>query len=440
MREYFQKITSKVFEEVKDGETVFFALDGEETGFCRFNKGKIRQTGEIFQVDVSLNLIFNSREARKGVRLSLNEEEDLALLNSVLLEMREMTAVLPEDKFINFSEEPINSINDRTCGLPAFSKMIEDVAEKVGEKDFVGILVSGKQYSGLASSIGAFCWHVSESFNLDFSVYVYGDKAVKGSYCGVEWDSEELSDKLTGAFKESEFLSNEAVDIDPGEYRVYLAPSAVEEIFGMLSWGGFGAQPQMTKQSPLHRLAEGLETLDPRVSVTENTEEGTAPCYNGYGFLRPGKVKLIENGVYKNHLVSPRSAKEYGLESNGSGLWESPQDYDVAAGDLKQEDVLKKLDNGIYINNLWYLNYSDRNNARITGMTRFACFLVENGEIKAPVNVLRFDDSIYRIFGENLEEITEDRDFILDSGTYYSRSFSSKKIPGLLLKKMNFTL
>ena len=38
-----------------------------------------------------------------------------------------------------------------------------------------------------------------------------------------------------------------------------------------------------------------------------------------------------------------------------------------------------QLDTGIYVNNLWYLNYSDRPAGRITGMTRFATLWVEEG-------------------------------------------------------------
>ena len=48
--------------------------------------------------------------------------------------------------------------------------------------------------------------------------------------------------------------------------------------------------------------------------------------------------------------------------------------------------LLEELGDGLYINNVWYLNFSDRPACRITGMTRFACFWVEGGEIAYPVN------------------------------------------------------
>ena len=61
--------------------------------------------------------------------------------------------------------------------------------------------------------------------------------------------------------------------------------------------------------------------------------------------------------------------------------------------------MLAALGTGLYIGNLWYLNYSDRPAGRMTGMTRFATFWVEGGRIVAPVTPLRFDDTLYRMLG-----------------------------------------
>ena len=76
----------------------------------------------------------------------------------------------------------------------------------------------------------------------------------------------------------------------------------------------------------------------------------------------------------------------------------------------------------------------------MTGMTRFATFWVENGEIKAPLDVMRFDDSAYRLLGENLVALTAERDWILDSGSYSERSTGSARLPGALVKDFALTL
>ena len=179
-------------------------------------------------------------------------------------------------------------------------------------------------------------------------------------------------------------------------------------------------------------------TLSSSVSLREYHGRGLAPMFTGSGFIKPDDVQLIENGHYKDCLVSARSAREYASTTNAD--WEYPGALDMAAGDLPEADILKELDTGLYINNLWYLNFSDRNACQMTGMTRFACFWVEQGEIQAPVNVMRFDDSVYSLLGSHLLDLTQERELILDSSTYGQRSNSSMELPGLLVSKLRLTL
>ncbi len=112
----------------------------------------------------------------------------------------------------------------------------------------------------------------------------------------------------------------------------------------------------------------------------------------------------------------------------------------MAPGNLPQDRVLAELGEGLLINNVHYLNYSDRPACRMTGMTRFATFWVENGKITAPVNVMRFDETIYRIFGDHLADLTAEREFIIDSQTYGGRSMESGRVPGALVDEFTFTL
>ncbi len=102
--------------------------------------------------------------------------------------------------------------------------------------------------------------------------------------------------------------------------------------------------------------------------------------------------------------------------------------------------MLERLGTGLYLNNLWYCNYSDRNDCRITGMTRFAAFWVEDGEIRAPLSPMRFDESLYRMLGEHLIGLTAEREFLFDTGTYHQRSTDSLHLPGALIEDFAFTL
>ncbi|HET7670162.1 MAG TPA: metallopeptidase TldD-related protein, partial [Burkholderiales bacterium] len=207
----------------------------------------------------------------------------------------------------------------------------------------------------------------------------------------------------------------------------------------MLSWGGFSARARQTRQSPLLLMQEG-RTLSPKVTISENTAAGIGMRFQSDGFPKPPEVPLIAGGALGEPLISPRSAKEYGLRTNGAGAGEAPASVDMAAGRLEQAKVLEALDRGLYISNLWYLNYSDRAAGRITGMTRFATFWVEGGRIAGPVTPMRFDDTIYRVLGDNLLDLTREREMLLDPSTYDERSIASARLPGALLSALRFTL
>jgi len=151
-------------------------------------------------------------------------------------------------------------------------------------------------------------------------------------------------------------------------------------------------------------------------------------------------VALIEQGRLAQPLVSPRSAREYGTATNGANANETPESLDLAPGSLAEAQALEALGTGIYVGNLWYLNFSDRSACRLTGMTRFASFWVEDGRIRAPLNVMRFDDTAYRILGENLEALTRERDLLPETITYGERSTESTRTPGALLREFALTL
>ncbi len=112
----------------------------------------------------------------------------------------------------------------------------------------------------------------------------------------------------------------------------------------------------------------------------------------------------------------------------------------MAGGDLPRASVLEALGTGVYVSDLWYLNYSDRRAARLTGLTRFATFWVENGRIVAPIEVMRFDESVYRMLGTRLIALTQEREFLLDPDTYGRRATNSMRVPGALVDDFTFTL
>jgi predicted Zn-dependent protease len=293
-------------------------------------------------------------------------------------------------------------------------------------------------FAGLADSAGQRGWHASQSFNLDWSCHLAGDKAVKARYAGVDWDPAELARRMAGVRERLAVVARPALTLEPGRYRAYLAPAALRELLGLVAWGGFGLKDHRTGSSPLMRMVAEGRRLHPGVSLVEDHARGLTPRFTAEGFVKPPRVDLIQGGVYRDCLAAPRSAAEYGVGVNAGT--EAPESLDMAAGDLPAEEVLAALGTGLYVSDLWYGNFSDRADCRITAMTRYACLWVENGEIQGPVDVMRIDDSVYHLLGDRLEALTRERELILDPGTYGGRSWVSHRLPGALVDGITLTL
>lgn len=440
MKDQFLTLAEAAFAHLRGTEVLLANFSGEVSDFVRFNHGKVRQPMTVRQAYLSLALIQGRR--RNDVTLSLtgSAAEDAARVSAALTQLRAELAQLPEDPYLLYSTAATQSERSERGQLPTTEQAIADVVTHAGDTDLVGVLGSGPMLRGFASSLGARHWHEVDAFLFDWSLYHATDKAVKSAWSASTWDAQELARRIDHGRDHLARLAQPARTLQPGEYRAYLAPAALDELLWMLNWGGVSEKAQRTKQSCLQRLVDGEAALSPLVQLEDNNAGGLAPAFDEAGFTRPGTVPLVRNGLHAGSMVSPRTAAEYGIASNGADEAESMSALKMAPGTLPEAAALRALDTGIYIGNLHYLNFSDRSNGRVTGMTRFATFWVEGGEIVAPVNVMRWDDTLYRMLGDNLEAVTDTAHWILNSGTYQQRSVETSRVPGALLSRMQFTL
>jgi len=438
MKSQFYELAARLERELAPTETLLCSLSAERSDFVRFNQARVRQAGSVEQRYLNLRLVRARRQASATVTLA-GDGDDAALARHTLGRLREALGELPEDPWLLFNETPQSSEVERRGALAPAPAVLEQAMSAAAGRDLVGFYAGGTIYRGFANSRGQRNWHEVDSFNFDWSLYRQGDQAVKTSYAGFDWEPRDFADKMAQAGEQLEKLALPRRTLEPGEYRAYLAPHALAEVAGLLCWGGFSARARQTKQSPLMRMEEG-RTLAPRITLLENIAGGVAPAFQAEGFVKPAVVPLITAGKLADPLVSPRSAKEYGLATNAANGGEAPESLDLAAGGLAERDVLQALDTGLYISNLWYLNFSDRPAGRITGMTRFATFWVEGGRVVAPVTPMRFDESIYRLLGETLIDLTRERELLPDSSTYGERQTSSARLPGALVSALRFTL
>ncbi|MGR3895656.1 TldD/PmbA family protein [Pseudomonas sp. 1176_21] len=435
----FQDLVAWLRDNVRAPEQFTLSYSAEQSQFIRFNHARVRQAGDVQQAGASLKLIADGRQADLHLTLSGEPALDRERLHQALAELRQILPLIPADPYLLLNDSAWHSHQVQDGPLPDTARVLEQIEHGAGALDLVGIYAAGPISRGFASSFGASGWHQANSFNFDFSLFHANGQAVKANYAGQVWDNAAFARRLAQAREQLEYLGRPLKTLAPGQYRAYLAPAAMDEIMGMLCWGGFSAQAIASKDSPLQRLYAGDAALSPLVNITEQVSGSLSSAFSGEGYPR-SDVQLVDAGQAREQLTNARSAAEFEQVANGAEAHEWPSALSLAAGELALDEVLARLGTGLYISNLWYLNYSDLPAARMTGLTRFATFWVEDGQIQAPVSTMRFDDSVCSLLGSQLEALTTERELILSTSTYGQRQTSSSHLPGALVKRLTLTL
>ena len=436
---HFENLSQWAFQNLSSLEELNLELRAEDTAFIRFNNNQVRQTTSVEQSLLSIAYQAHQKTVSRTISLTHIPEVDQQKIQSALETLRSEAEQIAEDPYQVPMQNHGKSRDLHQGELLNDSEVVSTITKTGQGQDLTGIYSSGINIIANANSKGQFHWFQTESFTMDYSLFS-GNKAVKGCYSGTHWKSEDFKASIEQSAEFLEIMKKESIQIQKGSYKVYLAPSAVAEILGLIQWSSLSFDSYKKGNNAFKKLADGEKQLSPLFSMKENFDIGLTPLFNDLGEVSKPQVSLITNGKLTQFLISSRSEKEYGIKSNQANSSESARSIEILPGKLKKSDILKELGTGLYLSNLHYLNWSDQPNARCTGMTRYACLWVENGKIVGPIKDMRFDVSLFDILGEKLKAITEFQEIEAETSTYYERSIGGKKLPGILIDGFEFTL
>ena len=439
VRQHFDAVADCVMESLQGDEAATLNINAEETLFIRFNSNRVRQNTNVEQIALGLQLQGAGRTTEMSRTLSGNLEADRDAMLQMLAQCRAELAVLPTDPH----QVPVanHGSSDETFRghLLAADAVVGAVVGPAQGCDMAGLYAAGSIVRANRNSKGQRHWFATQTFFMDYSLY-NGARAVKGSYAGADWDSAQWAANLAHSKHLLALMDKPLQSVLPGQYRTYLAPRAVADLVGMMGWNALSASAWKQGRSPFKKLADKESRLSTQLHITENFGLGLTPRFNALGEVSEQAVPLIAAGELATLLVSSRTSKEFGLIANGANESEAPRALDVAPGSLEEKDVLRELGTGLYLSNLHYLNWSDPVSARVTGMTRYACFWVEDGEIVGPIKDMRWDESLYDALGSKLVALTTHTAIDPAVDTYFYRALGGSRTPGALIDDFTFTL
>jgi predicted Zn-dependent protease len=431
MQATFFALADTLCKHLRTTERLLLHLRGESTHYARFNRAALRQAGHLHEATLSIRLVADGRHAAADLQMSADTGPALAVLE----QLRSVLAQLPPDPHLLLPGTRHDSVRATADRVDA-QALTDAWLTAARDTDAVGILAAGTLARGFADSEGQRNWFARDSWLADSSLHV-GDRSIKLTAADLTTTPERIHAAFAEARERLPLLERPFHEVSAGVHRAYLAPAAVADLLGIVARSGFGAGTRRRGISCLQRAVEG-ERLSPLLTLVEDTAGGLGPAFDGRGFPRPDRTVLLREGRLGDPLVNARNAAEFDLPCTGAGRWEGAESLVVQPGDLPTAEVLDALGTGLFIANVHYLNFSDHGNAGITGVTRFACWYVEDGEIVAPIPVMRFDDSAFAMFGEALEALTDTAELFPAARTYPRRTTESVRAPGALVSR--FTL
>ncbi|MFC4786398.1 TldD/PmbA family protein [Nocardioides sp. MAHUQ-72] len=191
------------------------------------------------------------------------------------------------------------------------------------------------------------------------------------------------------------------VPMPDGEFTVVLGPEAAGELVGFLGDFGFtgslaAAGVGVCAREPGARRASELVTVadDARADV------GLPMPFDFEGTVKQ-VVPLLTRGVVGSPVTDLATASALGRPSTGHAHIAReevpapvPANVVMRPGDRTEAELVAGVERGIYVERFWYTRLVDRSASTITGVSRDACFLIEDGRLTRPVDTGRFTQSV----------------------------------------------
>jgi PmbA protein len=339
--------------------------------------------------------------------------------------------------------------SSRTAGLSpeGQAKFAERVLEAAGAAD------ESHRVSG-AVNFGAFGLTVANTSGLlrsgrrsvcQASVLVErpGDDPPSSGWAeGAGWDARHVDPTALGREAVERMAKQQPQALPPGKYRVLLDYAAAGDLLLWLGMLGFGGHPEAEGWSCLRRR-RGRRVAPEFVNVVDDASSPESiPIGIDFEGLAARRTPLIRNGVAGPAVVDivtggrlNRRPTGHALppESPWGGLGPCPTHLVVGAGDATPQEMIRETKRGVWVTRFHYVRVVDPGKGVLTGMTRNGTYLIEKGEVKAPVRNLRFTESILTAL-EGIELVGRTRHRVSDE-----RGMDVRTTPALVSRAFRFT-
>lgn len=399
-----------------------------ETDFLRFYQSQINYN--ISKTSRSLSTTIY--KGKKSYSFSL-KDPSLEVLAGKIDTALKLIDKLPEDPdFIDLEDDlsrstELQKINNiEKVSLAKKIEILEKFSEAVEPFNFkiYGTFICNYRTLFIVNSNGLNKREISSPIYLECkAVNQENEVTVLEVFGGEKFQSFNLEQFTSSLTKKVKAATEEVVDVEPGEYEVVLAPRCIGEYFMYLG-SSLHAQSLDSKQSYFEgKLDEKVFPENVSLYDDPHHPELMNFDYNNDGHIYK-KLPIIERGVFKNFFVDNYYGRKLKMKKNGG----EGAALVMETGDANLDEMIGSVKKGLYISSLHYMNFINRRETSITGLTRDGTFLIEDGEITKVVNNLRFTENISDII-KGITEIENSSYTIPYSDNYGEFGIYSARMP-----------
>ncbi len=379
------------------GAELLASVHRNRSANTRFACSEITSTGDVEEVNLRLHAFFGRRHAAAEG----NQTDDAGLralvqragqLGRIAPEDPEYLPLLPPQHYLTVP----SAYDDATARLGAKDRAAA-IAGTIAQGDEQKLQVAGfyQHQSGLhalGSSSGLRAFHPSTEAQFTTTART-PDGSGSGWAGAVSNHSVEIDPAaLARVAIDKAVRSRRPQRLPPGRYTVVLEPAAVAELLSFLL-RALDARTADEGRSFFSRPGGG-NRLGDKLTGSNITlrSDPTEPVTAGAPFAEDGlplrRNTWIDQGVISSLWYSRYWAQQKGKEATGR-----PGVAHLLGGQASDSDLLQGIERGVLITRFWYTRWLDPQSILITGLTRDGVFLIEKGQVTAPVNNFRFNES-----------------------------------------------
>jgi len=325
-----------------------------------------------------------------------------------------------EEKNIDYVEATINS------------------ALENGAKRVAGTLLTTDSESSLKTSKNAEGTRKKTTINMMARSLANGESSGMGVTCGTtlkEFDPEKAGEEAGRLAK----MSVDAVSGKSGKYNIVLSRPASAVFFDIVAGMDSAFYVDSGHSCLVDKLGEKIAFEELSVYDDARAAQGLGSTpFDDEGYPTIETV-IIEKGRLQSYLHNSLTSKKYKTKSTANAGWIVPHAWNIIVkeGGLTEDELLKEVKEGLYVNNITYVRFQDYRKGDFSAITRDGVFKIENGAITRAVKGLRLSDNIIHML-QNITNLSKDAKQV----SHWWMEFGTPSVmtPLILCRNLGFTV